>query len=137
MVKGAENKKEFSLWLMRGLVSNFDEETRAKLIEELQGMLGEKLGFIQTYNAKTQTLNPLKLELSSSKGARGNGPLCVRTAYVQANIEIIEKILLVNESLIIVGPQGCGKNLMIQSAIQAFTSQNKMKVKVAEIFCNS
>lgn len=35
MVKGTENKKEFALWLMRGLVSNFDEEIRVKLIEDL------------------------------------------------------------------------------------------------------
>lgn len=137
MVKGTDNKKEFALWLMRGMISNFDEELRLKLIEELQGILGEKLSFTQSYNQKTQTFQPLKMEASSTKASRTNGLLCVRTAYVQANIEIIDKILLMNESLIIVGPQGCGKNLMIQSAIQAFTTQNKIRVKVAEIFCNS
>ena len=100
-------------------------------------MLGERLSFTHCYQEKNQTLQILKTEPTNLRSLRPGQPICVKTAYVQTNLEIITKILETNESLILVGPQGSGKNLMIQSAIQAFTQSSKTKVRIAEIFCNS
>lgn len=111
-VKGAKDKKQFSVLLMRGLVGNFPSGKRDKLIRELESLLGEKLGFTLDYDLSLKRLVQLKAQDSdrrSAAPARGNqsaqgGRLCVRTPYVQANIKVIQKCLQENESLIVVGP---------------------------------
>ena len=44
-VKGSREKKQFSVRLMRGLVSNFPTEKREDLIIALQEIVGDKLSF--------------------------------------------------------------------------------------------
>ena len=134
-VKGTKHKKQFSICLMRGLVGNFPTEKREELIASLQGILGDRLSFTHWFdNAKT-ALMPLKNQPTDMRTAVRKENLCVQTAYVQANLKVISKILDNNESLIVVGPQGAGKNLMINSAIKTFSQ--KTKTKVYTIFCNS
>lgn len=137
-VKGSNEKKEFAVRLMRGLVSNFPTERRDSLMKALQQILGEKLAFISEYDPRTKIITqikPIQSEFGNKMLAVDQGDICVKTSYVQANIEIIKKTIQENESLIVVGPQGSGKTLMIHDAIKSFSSS--LKVKVVTIYCNS
>jgi dynein heavy chain 2 len=59
-------------------------------------------------------------------------PPLVRTASIQKDISLVKPLLDNNESFILVGPEGCGKHLLIRSLV------NKMKqTQIAIIHCNA
>jgi dynein heavy chain 2 len=136
-VKDCEQKKNFAVGAMRGLLSNFPPELRDEIMNKLSSILGEKLSFINYFDDKQGTVVPYKTIQSSDQkmSLEKSKEICVLTPFVQANLAIIKKVLDSNGTAIIVGPDGGGKNTIIKKAISNLSSQ--MKINTVVLFCNS
>ena len=134
-LRDAENKKKFAIGAMRGLVANYPMDLRDEILAKLGAVLGEKLNFLTDFDEKQAAVVPLKTLVSEAKFGEEREP-CVLTPYVQANIAIISKILQASNTLVLVGPEGGGKNTILRKAIQLL-GQKGAKVKTVVIYCNS
>ena len=136
-LKDCESKKQFAIAAMRGLIANLPTNTREEVIGKLQGILGEKLNFLNYYDEKSSSVTMFK-QVSNDSGRAGdtNRDSCVLTPYVQANMQILSKILKAGLTVVLVGPEGGGKNTILRTSIQQL-SQGGTKVKTVTIYCNS
>jgi dynein heavy chain 2 len=133
-VKDCENKKKFSLAAMRGIVSNFRQEVREDLIAKLEKVMSEKLSFLSYYDDKQGSVNQYK-QIASDLKSQKDTDLCVLTPSVQANQAMIGKVLESNGTVILVGPEGGGKNTILKRCITNLGQG--MKVKTVTVHCNS
>lgn len=136
-IKGCDHKKKFAIGAMRGMISNFPTELRDEIIQKLSSILGEKLSLNNYFDQKQGAVIPYKtIRASEGKfGAEKDKDICVLTPYVQANRTIIKKVLDSNGTIIVVGPDGGGKNTIIKKTIKDLSAT--MKVNTVVIFCNS
>ena len=134
-VRDAENKKRFAISAMNGIISNYPMEIRDEILNKLSSILGEKLNFLTHYDQKQGAVVPLKTIVSEVKFGEEREP-CVLTPYVQANLQIIGKVLISNNTIVLVGPEGGGKNTILRKAIHTM-AQSGIKVKSVTIYCNS
>jgi len=61
-----------------------------------------------------------------------DSPPLIQTCSIQRDIALVKPLLDNDESFILVGPEGCGKNLVITSLIKQMKS-----TQVAIIHCNA
>jgi len=127
-----ESKGMFVDCLIRGLGANLSIEARKKFSIEVFQIAGEKPENIKNplnnyydnnYNAfKAYTLIPdEQIELKSFNNLKNN-PM-VKTLSIQRDLDILNKWLVHNEQpFIVVGPEGCGKSLIINYAITQMKS---------------
>jgi dynein heavy chain 2 len=126
---GSDTKKKFALASMRGIVGNYSPEVREEIIQKLGGILGEKLAFLSYFDEKQGAVVPYKPVVGEG---RDN---CVLTTYVQANLSIIMKVFEAAQTIVIVGPEGGGKNTILRRALTQLGTTTK--VKTVTLHCNS
>ena len=59
-------------------------------------------------------------------------PPIIMTSTIQRDLALVKPLLEKDESFILVGPEGCGKNLVIRSLIKQMKS-----TQLAVIHCNA
>ena len=124
MNEGMQNKAQFVHAIVRGLGGNFRHDRRAKFAEQVLGW-----GGIRPPDPKNVLNNYYDAKIgnfSSFVGEAGKGgavtidemknplaPPLVATAGIQRDIDLIGGWLERGDPFILVGPEGCGKNLII------------------------
>ena len=143
---GAECKEEFTVALVRGMGSNFDLEVRTKLASEVFQWCSEQPlqpsrpldcfyskgeGRLMEYTADLGgDLSAADMRISSP--TERDLPV-IQTVDLSKNFDLIAPWLDNNEPFLLVGPEGCGKSMLLRHAFSV-----KMKnVEVATINCNA
>lgn len=135
------NKGSFAFACILGLGSNFSYKLRKEFCTLVFNASGERpadpKNLLSNYwdEAKQvwmsyifEAKGALKIEeLNDSEN-----PPIVRTASIQKDIGLVKPLLDRDESFVLVGPEGCGKNLVIRSLIRQMKS-----TQLAVIHCNA
>lgn len=136
LVSEIKGKKDFALAAVKSVTSNFSIDDRDTLFGEFQALFGEKIGRLTTYDKGRDMLTNYQFDPVKNVNLEdSDAPNCVFTATVQANLEIVSKFLAESQPFLLVGPEGCGKNLLIQTALTEFKQSTRTTVKT--IHCNS
>ena len=139
LISGSKSKAEFALNLVWGFSSNFPIALRNQFAKDFFGLMGEKV---------VDNKNPLDMRYDEkSESYRGisylNRPLfeervdyddppVVMTVGAQRDSQIISRWVETGESFILVGPEGCGKTLLLN-----FVFSKLKSTTVATIHCNA
>ena len=127
-----ESKGMFVDCLIRGLGANLSIEARKKFALEVFQLAGERPDNMKNplnnyYDTNYRCFKSYTLmvdsaiELKSFNNLRNN-PL-VKTLSIQRDLDILNRWLVTNEQpFIVVGPEGCGKSLIINYAISQMKS---------------
>ena len=142
---GATCKEQFVVSLIRGLGSNLPYATRTKLAEEIFKAANERpvnmdapLDTFFDPDSKTlkeyvsvtdQELGPKDMQMSSPTDR--DLPVVV-TKDVLKNTDLFDPWLRDNEPFLLVGPEGCGKSMLLR-----FAFQRSKGADVAVINCNA
>ena len=140
MLTGIKSKAEFVYAVIRGIGSNFRAEHRARFASEMFTRSKEnppdpRYPLDCFYNEKAGSFKPFVAENDKFEAGEFQDafdPPVVRTIGVQRDIETFRTWLENGQPFIVVGPEGCGKNLMLKSAFRQLKS-----TQVAVINCNA
>lgn len=137
---GVKSKGEFVSNIIRGLGSNFTLELRERFAKEifarskehpveenkpLNSYYSEASGSFKAYVSENE-----KFDLNEFLDPLD--PPLVRTVGIQRDIDLFRSWLEGGQPFIVVGPEGCGKNLMLRSAFKQLKS-----TQVATLYCNA
>lgn len=135
------SKGHFTYAVIQGLGSNFNYKVRQEFASMVYNIAGErpvdaKNLLMNYYEPQKQTwmsfVNDTKSNFKLEEMKSADTPPIVRTAPIQRDISMIKGWLDNGNSFILVGPEGCGKSLVIKNLI------NQMKsTQVAMIHCNA
>jgi dynein heavy chain 2 len=138
LLSQATSKAEFVACLVRGLGANFPYELRAKFASEVFGRARESpadqrapldcfysAGAFKPYTSQDEAYTPQDF-------ADPTSPPLVRTKGIQRDIDLFQGWLEAGDPFILVGPEGCGKSLMLRSAFKRLKS-----AQVASLHCNA
>ena len=124
------SKAAFADAIIKGLGSNLGIDERKKFAMTIYQLIGEKPPSMSNlldvyYDSKEQKLvefeyQKKKLDISSFSNTL-NYPI-VKTAPVLRDLSILSNWFESNEPFIVVGPEGCGKSLLITNAISQLRS---------------
>lgn len=122
-LRGATSKGEFVIGLIRGMGGNLGKEHRANFAREVFGWLGQRPPDHRAplhcyYNKQTKGFAQYTHEESRvpPEALNPSNPPVVTTIDVQMNRDIVTPWLENAEPFIVVGPEGCGKNLLLRAA---------------------
>lgn len=140
MLNGIRTKVEFVYAVIRGIGSNFRMDQRVQFAKEMFSRSREnppdpRYPLECFYSDKGSTLKPFVSETENfelSDFSDSFEPPLVRTVGVQRDIETFKTWLENGQPFIVVGPEGCGKNLMLRSAFKQLKS-----TQVAVLNCNA
>ncbi|OMJ92391.1 hypothetical protein SteCoe_4833 [Stentor coeruleus] len=140
MLSGIKTKTEFVYAVIRGIGSNFKQEQRVRFASEMFSRGKEnppdpRYPLDCFYNDKAQSLKPFVSEnekFDLGDFADAYEPPIVRTVGIQRDIETFRTWLENGQPFIVVGPEGCGKNLMLKSSFKLLKS-----TQVAVLNCNA
>ena len=138
LLSGVHSKSQFALSFVWGFSSNLKLEARNEFARELFDILGEqpidKDNPLDMYcNTSFKPYKFEKTELFPEGSTINIGePPFVRTIGAQRDVSIIEKWVESNEPFILVGPEGCGKSLLLRYAFAKLKS-----TQIATIHCNA
>ncbi|PRP81711.1 hypothetical protein PROFUN_10811 [Planoprotostelium fungivorum] len=130
-------KGEFCTGLVRGLGSNLDVERRTAFAKEVYSWAGENPGknLLQCYyDAKSlsyRSYEGMNESIDIKYHEVINEPV-VPTSDVRANADIVLSWISTNDPIIIVGPEGCGKNMLLRYCFNQLRSTS-----VGTLHCNS
>lgn len=120
-----ESKSQFAYGVICGLGSNFNYTVRAELTTLVMGIAQERAPnpdpLMNYFDLKTQSWNSFSLENKDIKIEElkdPDSPPLVHTCSIQRDIALVKPLLDNDESFVLVGPEGCGKNLVITSLIK-------------------
>ncbi len=140
---GVSNRAEFAVALIRGLGGNLKETARENLAKEVFSWVGEtppSSGRLSAayYNADRDRVDSYtsesdpRLSLSTFSDS-GNLPL-VKTSDVKATVDCLMSWLAAEEAppFLVVGPEGCGKSLLLNHCFRKLRSTN-----IATVHCSA
>lgn len=140
MLSGIKSKSEFIYAVIRGIGSNFRGEYRSRFASEMftrgkEAPPDPRYPLDCFYSDKAASLKSFVAENDKFEVADFYDyfdPPVVRTIGVQRDIETFRTWLENGQPFIVVGPEGCGKNLMLKSAFKQLKS-----TQVAILNCNA
>jgi len=141
LTSGAKTKPEFALGLVWGFGSNLPIQLRNEFAKEFLAVMGEKPVDLKNplnmrYDDKGECYrgyNFNKTDLfNADTGINVENPPMVHTIGAQRDSQLINKWIETNEPFILVGPEGCGKNLLLNSVFSKLKSTH-----VATIHCDA
>ena len=139
-------KTDFLLAVCRGFLDNFPADLMHTFVREVCKWAGESL---------PDSNNPLNLQLSDAQLVRyedGIGgtyvtfeavkqsfvlPPLVQTGCVLQNMDFFKTLLVDEQPIIVSGPEGCGKNLLIRHSISRLHDELDRTFNVAVLHCNT
>ena len=138
---GAQTKGSFAIGLIRGFGSNLKLPLRTKFATEFFALMGEKptdpsKPLDCTYDPRSDsfksyfflpTTNPQEGEILDH-----DRPPLIKTISAQRDMDLVFKWIENMEPVIIVGPEGCGKNLLL-----TYLFGQLKATQVATIHCNA
>ena len=134
-----KSKGQFTYGVILGLGSNFQYETRAEFTKFVMTTANERGGdpnpLMNYFDPKLQAWSNFVQEsvnLSIEEVQNPDKPPIVMTPSIQKDIAVVKPLLENDQSFILVGPEGCGKNLIITSLIKQMKS-----TQMAVINCNA
>jgi len=140
MLNQAATKAEFVSCLIKGLGANFNFELRTRFASEVFGRAREspadqrypldcfyspQAGAFRAYASENENFTPQDF-------ADPTNPPLVRTKGIQRDMDLFKGWLEAGDPFILVGPEGCGKSLMLRNAFKKLRS-----VQVASLHCNA
>ncbi|CAI9737451.1 cytoplasmic dynein 2 heavy chain 1-like isoform X1 [Octopus vulgaris] len=142
----AKSKAHFAVCLIRGLGANLNPKSRAALAQEVFSVIGEtppdsqhildtyydeETGRLKTYSLQ-DGLRDEHLDLNSLE--QGSQLPIIKTVHVQRNLDYFSLWLQDKhyQPFILVGPEGCGKSLLLHHCFEQLRS-----VSVATVHCNA
>lgn len=126
-----QSKGQFAFGVIQGLGSNFNYKMRAEFATHVLNISGERVTdpnnlLFNYFDAQKQNWSTF---VSETKDAfkiedlkNPDKPPLARTAAIQKDISLVKPLLDRDESFVLVGPEGCGKNLIIRSLIEQMKS---------------
>ena len=126
-----QSKAQFTDAVIRGLGGNFQLALRQEFAQMVFNLANERPAdprnlLLNTFDEKTQTwatfVQDLSNEVKIDDLKNPETPPLVSTVNVQRDIAMIRPWLEQGDSFILVGPQGCGKNLIIKNLIRSMKS---------------
>ncbi len=138
---GVTNRLEFAVALVKGLGGNLNESAKESLAKEVFSMVGEsppssKRPTCVFYNEARDRLDTynsdvdVQLKLSDFKA--NTGYPVVQTADVKATLDTLNLWLELKQPFLLVGPEGCGKSLLLKHAFKSLRNTN-----VAIVHCSA
>ena len=139
-------KTDFLLAVCRGFAGNLPADLRHTFVREVCKWAGESL---------PDSNNPLNLQLSDGQLVRyeeGIGgtnvtfeavkrsfvlPSLVQTSCVLQNMDLFKTWLADEHPIIMSGPEGCGKNLLMRYSISRLQDEFDLTFNVAVLHCNA
>ncbi|CAM9144794.1 unnamed protein product [Heterosigma akashiwo] len=119
-VAGSEAREEFCVGLIRGLGGNLSLQDRNLFAKEVFAWAGERPPDINSpldcYFSKGSFVSYITEQTSFDLQEIDSA--VVPTVSVQRTVDMMEPWLKNSEPFILVGPEGCGKNMMIRHAIR-------------------
>jgi dynein heavy chain 2 len=136
-VKGAKSKQEFLCGLVRGLGGNLGMAEREVFARDLFSLAGERApgALLDCYAdvSSLMTFSPSRLSAADALDIHELGEtIVVPTVAVQRTLATLESWILNMEPFILVGPEGCGKSMIIQHAFR-----QKRNMSIATLHCNA
>lgn len=140
-MSGVSSRLEFAVALLKGLVGNTNEASKDALAKEIFGMVGEsppgRKPSCVFYNKSRDRLETydsdvnVQLKLSDF---RSDGFPVVQTSDVKGTIETLMHWLNpdIRQPFLLVGPEGCGKSLMLKHCFKSLRNTN-----VAIVHCSA
>eukprot|EP01022_Parablepharisma_sp_SALTPOND_P023029 TRINITY_DN475_c0_g1_i1.p1 TRINITY_DN475_c0_g1~~TRINITY_DN475_c0_g1_i1.p1 ORF type:complete len:3195 (-),score=434.63 TRINITY_DN475_c0_g1_i1:26360-35944(-) len=141
LLSGARSKAEFALGLVWGFSSNLPIHLRNEFAKEFFSLMGEKPAdprrpLDMYYEDKVQGFRGYSFQQTElfTEGDELNveNPPMVYTVGAQRDTQLLLRWVEGNESFILVGPEGCGKSLLLNSVFLKLKS-----TQVATIHCNA
>jgi len=136
---GVKTKSEFAISIIRGFGSNFPIEIRNKFANEFFALMDEKVpdsrnpldcNFNEKHGGfKSYAFDPSEAFLDHETLSYETPPL-IQTVGIQRDINFIKKWLDNSEPFIVVGPEGCGKSLLLNFL---FTKLKSTQVSIHQI----
>lgn len=135
------SKGHFANACIQGLGGNFTLDVRAQLAQYVLNLAGERpadpknllLNYFQPKTGTWMAFAPESAGETKLDDLKNQDlPPIVKTIGIQRDIAMIKPWLENGDSFIVVGPEGCGKNLMIRNQIKLMKS-----TQVAIIHCNA
>jgi dynein heavy chain 2 len=137
-LKGVTSKGEFSSALIRGLGSNMDIEKRTNFAKEVYTWVGEnpidkRRPLNSYYDTKTMSFRSYDVETTQdiTQEQLLKEPV-ILTSDVRANADFVLPWLRHNDPFIVVGPEGCGKSMLLRYCFSQLKSTS-----VATVHCSS
>ncbi|KAG0418555.1 hypothetical protein HPB47_004759 [Ixodes persulcatus] len=133
------SRTQFALALVRGIAANLNKMAREKCAREIFSWMGviapdPNHAFDSCYNSKRDRLdsyNPQESVEVSLSALAGPSPPVVETVDMLRSADLILPWLSSGvEPLLVVGPEGCGKSLLLSYCLQQLHS-----VEVAAVHC--
>jgi dynein heavy chain 2 len=139
-IKHCKNKQEYICCLIRGIggnISIIQRENLGKLIFEWMGERIPDMGNALDYYGADGIITPFQLDNSSLEFEGTNisdlgVATVVPTVSIQRALATLENLIVENEPFILVGPEGCGKSMIIKQAFK-----KKKNIHFATIHCNA
>lgn len=140
-LNGIMTKGHFTFACIQGLGGNFMLDVRTKLAQFVLNLAGERpvdaknllLNYFDPKTNSWATFTPEQMGQTKIDDLKNQDlPPIVRTVAIQRDIAMIRPWLDRGDSFILVGPEGCGKNLLIRNQIKQMKS-----TQLAIIHCNA
>jgi dynein heavy chain 2 len=138
-LKDIQSKGQFTYGVAIGLGGNFKYDVRRELITFIMSTAGERAPdpnvLLNYFDSKSQIWSNFvqeqsKITLEEMKNP--DSPPIVMTPTIQKDMAMVRPLLETDQSFILVGPEGCGKNLVISNLIKEMKS-----TQMAVINCNA
>ena len=134
-LQGTTTQAQFLCGLVRGLGSNLDEASRVQFAKELFGWAGERLpdlGAPLDCYADGQTLCSYVSKTELEGEAARLEEAVLQTVTLQRNLSVIGGWVDRMEPFILVGPEGCGKNMLLRYVLSL-----RRSTSVVTLHCNA
>jgi dynein heavy chain 2 len=140
-LNNCQSKGQFAHGCILGLGSNFKYDLRIELGNLVLQISGEKVAdpknlLSNYFDIQKQSWStfvqqaPGTLNINDIKNPEA--PPLFLTTTIQRDVALVKPLLESDQSFILVGPEGCGKNLVIRSLIKQMKS-----TQMAVIHCNA
>lgn len=138
-----KSKHDFICALARGFASNFEGKLRSLVVEQVFQSFNERppvdvnknpLDFFVDKGV-LRVFTSIQPNLKEDDFSRPTEPPIVPTISLQRNLEILKPWVNMNESFIVVGGEGSGKELLIRAAFEEL--KKEMKIQIAVVHCNA
>lgn len=134
LLSEVDSRTKFTDCLIKGLGANLNLESRKKLAMEIYSLTGDKPSNLSNplnhfYDRNSNSLKEYTNQLDSENNSidlknfnslKAN-PI-VKTGSILRDMEIIKTWLESNEPFIVLGPEGCGKSLLINHSVSSIKS---------------
>ncbi len=139
-VKGAKNLSEFIAAVSSGLTSNYMED-KSQMVTKVFEAFNEKNPFsakeslcFYSENKSYRLYSTLPQEFDLDEVLSENGAI-LKTIMAQSYLDRLKRWVNHNENFLLVGPEGCGKSMLIKHAYSEIRKSHK--INFATMHCNS